>query len=123
MEFIGVVDPFIFGTGDTLNIAPLKRHALVFDRLAIPSLTETFLPAEKLKEQGNVIAEMQWLFERGLIFEPTFNEETEVMNPKHDEEFEASFDHALGMIGVLFGVDVNKIRTYAVERRINNLQT
>jgi hypothetical protein len=109
MEFIGVVDPFLLNLEDAVSTNPLKRHALVFDRLAIPILTEGFLKNQAIAET-NAPAEMQWLADKGLLFEVNIDNGIDISHPQIEAEFESSIYHALGIVGILFGVDFNRLR-------------
>lgn len=109
MEFVGVVDPFILELKNSLSVTPLKRHALVFDRLAIPALADSFLKNDAVYE-SSTLAEMQWLMNKGILFDVKLEEGINLSNPQVEEEFESSIFHALGLVGVLFGIDLNRIR-------------
>jgi hypothetical protein len=63
--------------------------------------------------EDNVVAELRWLYERELITNPHINKKIKISNPQHDEEIESSIHHALGLIGVMFGVDFNRVRDAA----------
>jgi hypothetical protein len=109
MDFVGVIDPFILELENSLSITPLKRHALVFDRLAVPSLTDWFLKNESVYDP-RTLAVMQWLIDKGVLFDVRLEDGIDISNPQVEEEFESSIFHALGLVQVIFGVDLNRIR-------------
>jgi hypothetical protein len=106
-EYVGVVDPFILATEDRSSVSQLKRHALMFSRLAIPS------PPDGLLSSGaynDVIAELEWLLAQDIVFELKVEERWKFLTSEHEEAYEAMMRHMLGLIATLFGVDLYKIR-------------
>jgi hypothetical protein len=57
------------------------------------------------------VEEIQLLIEKGVIFEPTIDENIKnISNPDLNEDFENTVRHALGLVGVMFGVNFNRLR-------------
>jgi hypothetical protein len=74
-NLIAVNNPFtllnIIGTDAALDTSCLKREALMFNQICIPTLSASFLSNNQLHErQPEVIEELQWLSEQGILFEP-----------------------------------------------------
>lgn len=109
-EFVGVVDPYIVGDSKGLRLSLLKQGLLIFNRLAIPHLVSAFLEREAKNIQNpDSKEEMRWLVDKGLLFEPDIEPKTELTSQEFEEEKEAYMLHSLGMIGVIAGLDPEKM--------------
>lgn len=109
-EFIGVIDPFIYADEEDITTSPLKRHMLIFDRLAIPNLIKGFMENAKIKsEHPEAVNELGWLLEAGLIFDYKIEEGLKPSSPEGEEAFEATALHGLLMVGALVGLDPREL--------------
>ena len=65
LEFIAVNDSLAL-----FNIASLKREALMFDRIALPLFKSIAEEVADNSPTQRTIAEVEWLMDRGIVFEP-----------------------------------------------------
>lgn len=73
-----------------LNIQMLKREALMFDRLAIPQISQLMQFFQGLLgEMPPEAAEYDWLCEQGILFEVTHDKKAEIQDEeyKHVDEY------------------------------------
>jgi hypothetical protein len=109
-EYVGVIDTLLLSREEVPIASFLKQQALIFHRLAVPQLNSFLLNGEKITgEIKQVVAEMRWLYENGIVFDPQVEGRTIPSCTEREVEAIASIRHALGMIGILVGIDPNKI--------------
>jgi hypothetical protein len=108
-EFVGVVDHFLLTDGERLSVSPLKQQALVFNRLAVPQLRMVFLRKKRTgTKNAEALAEMQWLYENGIILDQQINPYVLPASREHEKEMEATLQHTFGMLSVLFGDNLSE---------------
>jgi hypothetical protein len=120
-EFVGVLDPLIIGDNKGLYLSPLKQSLFIFDRIAIPHLASAFLAEEAQDIPPESKEELRWLVDMGLLFEPTVEAKNELTSQEFEEENEAFIRHTLGMIGVMVGLDPEKMFQITEENDDDNL--
>jgi|GEM_PF-1724374 len=107
-ETVGVVDPFTFVDNESIHLSQLKRQALMFDRLAIPNLLDTLIPHANKKELLDIVAEIEWLLEQGVIFDPKLEHHD---NPS--EELKSAFGsliyYAKDITSQFLGINMDKL--------------
>jgi hypothetical protein len=74
-DLIAINDPFTLiqtnGADTSLDTSCLKREALMFNRICIPTLHASFFSNDLVyKQSPHAIEELQWLLEQGVVFEP-----------------------------------------------------
>src|SRR5215218_1241277 len=92
-EFVGVKSmlQIIFSYG--LNQGTLKRESLIFNRIAVPTYSDALSNLESEYAQ-RYLSELDWLFEKGVAFEPEpfdlrlpANDECRVYSAEEDRRF------------------------------------
>ena len=78
-ETIAVVDSLNFAKDDSFYLSSLKRLALMFNRLAIPHLSEGIFSNKQIStKHPRFISELQWLTEKNIVFEPNLDSEAKI---------------------------------------------
>jgi hypothetical protein len=109
-EYVGVIDPFIITGEETLNVSQLKRHALMFSHLTLPSPPDGVLSLFKSEKSTSAITELEWLLTQGIVRETKLSERFKLTNPEDEKVYEAMIRHSLGVMAVIFGVDLYELR-------------
>jgi hypothetical protein len=76
-EFVAVTSPVLLQ-----NAGTLKQQALMFDRIAIPTLSEILKALTA--EWQELRSELEWLIESGIVFEPNVNSKVKVSTSEYE---------------------------------------
>src|SRR5437764_1396946 len=81
-EFVGIKDSL----HGSFQSSALKREALIFNRIGWIMFDQATKQWESIKNEDNAnnIANAQWLFERGFIFEPEISLQEETFAEDND---------------------------------------
>jgi hypothetical protein len=109
-EFVAVNDSLsLFDSQLSPSIQLLKRESLIFSRIAIANLKESLLSSDRKSEESTeFVRELDWLLERGIIFEPEFNYEERIKSVEFESSMDSGIQHALELVSLLVGFDVTE---------------
>jgi hypothetical protein len=100
-EFVAVTHPiFAFNTG------ALKQQALMFHRIAVPTLSGV-LSADH-EDTKHIRRNLEWLIEAGIVFEPA-QSKVKVSSPDHETTLDLLREDGKRLIEVLFGFHMEEL--------------
>lgn len=105
-DLIGVVDSQVYSGPQGFTLGPLKRQILLFDRLAIPFLKAAILDNPTWCDiHAITVDEARWLYEQGIIFEPTLDYLDQPVSIEAESHFIGMLEHSAHAIGPILGHD------------------
>lgn len=110
-EFVAVNDAFIL-----MDMALLKREALMFSRIAITHLHAILSAAGNSVDFQGMVAELDWLHEQQIVFEPELATKKQILNAEYQSHVESLRRHGKGVINQLFGLDVDELEAARIDK-------
>ena len=101
-EFIAVAHPIFL-----LDAGALKQQALMFDRIAIPTLSDSH-PANH-EDIQDIRRDLEWLIEAGVVFEPTPQSGVKISSAEHESVIDLLRDDGKRIIELLFGFSIDEM--------------
>lgn len=92
-----------------MDTSLLKREALMFSRIAIPTLHEILSSRGESSEFQRVCAELAWLHEREIVFEPEFAAKNQILNDEYQGQIDSLRQHGKDVIRQIFGLDLDEL--------------
>lgn len=113
-EFIAVNDLFTFVDFETEERSPaiyhLKRQALLFDRIALPGLSEGFIRNDMVSsEYPEQVRELDWLSDNGIVFEPQYEKKTKIEHKDYLDARDELRERAKRFISLMIGFDFDDL--------------
>src|SRR5688572_16692647 len=111
------------------DLSALKRQALMFSRIAIPSLT-AFLSPKNIETKRDLTRNLEWLIEAGILFEPTLSTER-ITNNEYQTSLESLHQDTNYLLTLLCGFGIEELqaarensqKAEEVKEKIDQLKT
>jgi hypothetical protein len=104
-EFVAVNDPF-----SLIGTETLKREALMFTRIAVPNLKQTFFENKKdWTELADLIRNLEWLEEKGIVFEPSLDLNAKIETTDYRSHLDSGIEYAKNIASQIVGFDINEL--------------
>jgi hypothetical protein len=101
-EFVAVTHPIF-----AFNANALKRQALMFHRIAIPTLSN--LLSVEHEDMQDIRRNLEWLIEAGVVFEPPIPPKIKVSSADHENALDRLRDDGKRIIKVLLGFSIDEM--------------
>jgi len=101
-EFVAVAHPMF-----AFNASAFKQQALMFARVAIPTLSDVLSATHE--DTKDIRSTLEWLKEVGIVFEPTARPKLKLSTPEYESTRDLLVEDGKSLIEFLFGLSVEEL--------------